>query len=50
MMGELEKGTGRRIDLVEDGCLLPFETIVTDNQEIKPIIEQLIQQEKLEQK
>ena len=24
MMGELEKSTGRRIDLVEDGCLLPF--------------------------
>ena len=24
MMGELENSTGRRIDLVEDGCLLPF--------------------------
>ncbi|MCR4919045.1 MAG: nucleotidyltransferase domain-containing protein [Prevotella sp.] len=24
MMGELEKSTGRRIDLVEDGCLMPF--------------------------
>ena len=24
MMGELEKSTGRRIDLIEDGCLLPF--------------------------
>ena len=24
MMGELEKSTGHRIDLVEDGCLLPF--------------------------
>ena len=24
MMGELEKNTGRRIDLVENGCLLPF--------------------------
>ena len=24
MMGELEKSTGRRIDLVEDGCLLLF--------------------------
>lgn len=24
MMGELEQSTGRRIDLIEDGCLLPF--------------------------
>ena len=24
MIGELEKSTGRRIDLIEDGCLLPF--------------------------
>ena len=24
MMGELESSTGRRVDLVEDGCLLPF--------------------------
>lgn len=24
MMGELEKSVGRRVDLVEDGCLLPF--------------------------
>lgn len=24
MMGELERGTGKRIDLVEDGCLMPF--------------------------
>ncbi len=24
MMGELERSTGRRIDLIEDGCLLPF--------------------------
>ena len=24
MMGELEKSTGRRIDLIENGCLLPF--------------------------
>ncbi len=24
MMGELEKSTGHRIDLIEDGCLLPF--------------------------
>lgn len=26
MMGELEASTGRRVDLVEDGCLLPFAT------------------------
>ena len=24
MMGELEKSTGRRVDLIEDGCLMPF--------------------------
>lgn len=24
MMGELEHHTGRRVDLIEDGCLLPF--------------------------
>lgn len=24
MMGELEKSTGRRVDLIEDGCLLHF--------------------------
>ena len=24
MMGDLEKSTGRRIDLIENGCLLPF--------------------------
>ncbi len=24
MIGELEKITGRRIDLIEDGCLMPF--------------------------
>ena len=24
MMGELEKSTGRRVDLIEEGCLLPF--------------------------
>ena len=24
MMGEMERSTGRRIDLIEDGCLLPF--------------------------
>lgn len=24
MIGELEKSTGRHIDLIEDGCLLPF--------------------------
>ena len=26
MMGELEASTGRRVDLIEDGCLLPFAT------------------------
>ena len=26
MMGELETSIGRRIDLIEDGCLLPFAT------------------------
>jgi len=24
MMGELEKSTGRQIDLIEEGCLMPF--------------------------
>ena len=24
MMGALEKVTGKRVDLIEDGCLLPF--------------------------
>ena len=24
MMGELERRTGRHVDLIEDGCLLPF--------------------------
>ena len=24
MMGELERSTGRHVDLIEDGCLLPF--------------------------
>ena len=24
MMGELEKSTGRKVDLIEEGCLLPF--------------------------
>ena len=24
MIGELEKSTGRRVDLIEEGCLLPF--------------------------
>ena len=24
MMGELERSIGRRVDLIEDGCLLPF--------------------------
>lgn len=26
MMGELEKSIGRRVDLIEDGCLLPYAT------------------------
>lgn len=24
MMGELEKSTGRHVDLIENGCLMPF--------------------------
>lgn len=24
MMGELERSTGRRVDIIEDGCLMPF--------------------------
>ena len=24
LMGELERSTGRRVDLIEEGCLLPF--------------------------
>ena len=24
MMGEMERSTGRRVDLIEEGCLLPF--------------------------
>ena len=24
MMGELEQSTGRRVDLIEEGCLMPF--------------------------
>ena len=24
MMGELERSIGRRVDLIEDGCLMPF--------------------------
>ena len=24
MMGELERSTGRRVHLIEDGCLMPF--------------------------
>ena len=32
MMGALEKVAGRRVDLIEDGCLLPFaeETVNRD--------------------
>ena len=34
MMGELERNTGRRVDLIEDGCLLPFavESVNRDKQ------------------
>ena len=34
MMGELERSTGRRVDLIEDGCLLPFavESVNRDKQ------------------
>ena len=38
MMGELEKSTGRRIDLIEDGCLLPF-AIESANRDKKLIYE-----------
>ncbi len=36
MMGELERSTGRRVDLIEDGCLLPFavESANRDKQQI----------------
>ena len=34
MMGELERSTGRRVDLTEEGCLMPFaeESINRDKQ------------------
>ena len=34
MMGELEKSTGRKVDLIEEGCLLPFavESATRDKQ------------------
>lgn len=38
MMGELEKSTGRRIDLIEDGCLLPF-AVESANRDKKLIYE-----------
>lgn len=38
MMGELEKSTGRRVDLIEDGCLLPFAA-ESANQDKKLIYE-----------
>lgn len=38
MMGELEKNTGRRVDLVEDGCLLPF-AVESANRDKKLIYE-----------
>lgn len=38
IMGELEKNTGRRVDLVEDGCLLPF-AVESANRDKKLIYE-----------
>ncbi len=38
MMGELEKSIGRRVDLVEDGCLLPF-AVASANRDRKLIYE-----------
>ncbi len=38
MIGELEKNTGRRVDLVEDGCLLPF-AVESANRDKKLIYE-----------
>ncbi len=34
MMGELERCVGRRVDLIEDGCLMPFavESVNRDKQ------------------
>ena len=38
MMGELEKSTGKRVDLIEDGCLLPF-AVESANRDKKLIYE-----------
>ena len=38
MMGDLEKSTGRRIDLIENGCLLPF-AVESANRDKKLIYE-----------
>ena len=38
MMGELEKSVGRRVDLVEEGCLLPF-AVASANRDKKLIYE-----------
>ena len=38
MMGELEKTIGKRVDLIEDGCLLPF-AIESANRDKKLIYE-----------
>lgn len=38
MMVELEKSTGKRVDLIEDGCLLPF-AIESANRDKKLIYE-----------
>ena len=38
MMGELEKSIGRRVDLIEDGCLLPF-AVASANRDKKLIYE-----------
>ena len=38
MMGELERNTGRRVDLIEDGCLLPF-AVESANRDKKLIYE-----------
>lgn len=38
MMGELEQNTGKRIDLIEDGCLMPF-AVESANRDKKLIYE-----------
>ena len=38
MMGELEKSTGRKVDLIEEGCLLPF-AVESANRDIQVIYE-----------